>query len=147
MTLSDHPMNASVAVSDMDAATEFYEGKLQLVPERTGADGSKVYPSGGAVALHVYPSPEHAGKATATLVTWYVDDVGAMVDALVANGVEFEHYEGVLDGLVCDEDGEVAVPVLRTDTLMADAAARERVARETLDFALALTPAAAPPAR
>jgi catechol 2,3-dioxygenase-like lactoylglutathione lyase family enzyme len=97
MTLSDHPMNASVAVSDMDAATEFYEGKLQLVPERTGADGSRVYPSGGAVALHVYPSPEHAGKATATLVTWYVDDVGDMVDALVANGVEFEHYDGVLE--------------------------------------------------
>ena len=86
MSLSDHPLNASVAVSDMAAATEFYEGKLGLVPARAGADGSKVYPSGGAVALHVYPSPEHAGKATATLVTWYVDDVGKMVDELTANG-------------------------------------------------------------
>ena len=33
---------------------------------------------------------------------------------------------------------EVPVPVLRTPTRMTDAASRERVARETLDFALAL---------
>jgi catechol 2,3-dioxygenase-like lactoylglutathione lyase family enzyme len=97
MPLRDCVMNASVAVSDMGAATEFYEGRLGLVPERSGADGSKVYPSGGAVALHVYPSPEHAGKATATLVTWYVSDVGKMVDELVANGVTFQHYDGVLE--------------------------------------------------
>jgi catechol 2,3-dioxygenase-like lactoylglutathione lyase family enzyme len=97
MALPDHPMNASVAVSDMARATDFYEGKLGLVPERTGADGSKVYATGGAVALHVYPSPEHAGKATATMATWYVDEVEPMVDALTAAGVTFEHYEGVLE--------------------------------------------------
>jgi len=43
-------------------------------------------------------------------------------------------YEGLLDGLVADEavDG---LPVLRTDTLLADAAGRRRVAAETLTFA------------
>jgi LPPG:FO 2-phospho-L-lactate transferase len=43
-------------------------------------------------------------------------------------------YEGVLDGVVADEplDG---LPALRTDTLMADAASRRRVAQETLAFA------------
>jgi LPPG:FO 2-phospho-L-lactate transferase len=48
-----------------------------------------------------------------------------------------EAYAGLIDGVVADErvDG---VPVLETDTLMADAPARRRVARETLDFALAL---------
>ena len=43
-------------------------------------------------------------------------------------------YEGLIDGLVADEavDG---LPVLRTDTLMSDAASRRRVATETLRFA------------
>jgi catechol 2,3-dioxygenase-like lactoylglutathione lyase family enzyme len=97
MRLSDHPMNASIAVSDMERAAEFYEGKLGLVPTRSGADGSKIYATGGAVSLMVYPSPDHAGKATATLATWYVDDVEGMVDTLAANGVTFEHYDGVLE--------------------------------------------------
>ena len=47
-------------------------------------------------------------------------------------------YAGVIDGLVCDERAELDLPSLVTSTLMDDAAARERVARETLDFALAL---------
>ncbi len=67
--------------------------KLGLVAAKDGADGSKIYATGGAVALMVYPSPDHAGKATATLVTWYVDDVEGMVDELAANGVTFEHYD------------------------------------------------------
>ena len=43
-------------------------------------------------------------------------------------------YEGLLDGLVADEPCD-ALPVLRTDTLMSDAPARERLAAETLRFA------------
>jgi catechol 2,3-dioxygenase-like lactoylglutathione lyase family enzyme len=97
MRLSEYPMNASIAVSDMERAEEFYEGKLGLVATTDGADGSKIYATGGAVSLMVYPSPDHAGKATATLATWYVDDVERMVDALAANGVTFEHYDGVLE--------------------------------------------------
>jgi catechol 2,3-dioxygenase-like lactoylglutathione lyase family enzyme len=97
MQLSDFRMTASIAVTDMARARAFYEGKLGLVATRTGADGSRIYAAAGEVALHVYPSSEHAGKATATLATWYVDDVEQMVDALAAHGVTFEHYEGVLD--------------------------------------------------
>jgi LPPG:FO 2-phospho-L-lactate transferase len=43
-------------------------------------------------------------------------------------------YAGLVDGLVSDEavDG---LPVLRTDTLLADAEGRRRVAAETLTFA------------
>jgi len=55
---------------------------------------------------------------------------------LSAEGIA-RHYEGVIDGLVADERTEL-LPVLETDTLMADAAGRRRVARETLDFAEAL---------
>ncbi len=45
-------------------------------------------------------------------------------------------YDGLLDGLVADEKAPAAgVPVLVTDTLMADGASRSRVAAETLRFA------------
>ena len=97
MGLSSCTLSAMIAVTDMTRAEEFYEGKLGLSASRTDADGSKVYASGGDVALVVYPSPEHAGRATATLATWYVDDVEQMVDELTSNGVTFEQYEGVLE--------------------------------------------------
>jgi len=44
----------------------------------------------------------------------------------------------VLDGMVCDERRAGALPVLRTDTLMADADGRRRVAGAALTFAEAL---------
>jgi LPPG:FO 2-phospho-L-lactate transferase len=49
-------------------------------------------------------------------------------------------YEGVIDGLVGDERAD-DIPTLQTDVLMDDAAARARVADETLTFALGLKPA------
>ncbi len=47
-------------------------------------------------------------------------------------------YEGLLDGLVADEPAS-ALPVLKTDVLMDCAAARRRLAAQTLAFALALS--------
>jgi catechol 2,3-dioxygenase-like lactoylglutathione lyase family enzyme len=95
MSMSRYTLNASVAVSDMARATEFYEGKLGLSVVRAQADGSRIYASGGGASLHVYPSPARAGESTATLATWYVDEVERVVDELSSNGVTFEHYEGV----------------------------------------------------
>jgi LPPG:FO 2-phospho-L-lactate transferase len=46
-------------------------------------------------------------------------------------------YAGLIDGLVADEPVD-GLPVLQTDTLMADAAGRRRVADETLRFAAGL---------
>ena len=94
MSLSKYRMDASIAVTDMVRAREFYERKLGLSAVRTQADGSAVYASSGSASLHVYPSPAHAGKSTATLATWYVDDVELVVDELSSRGVTFEHYEG-----------------------------------------------------
>jgi catechol 2,3-dioxygenase-like lactoylglutathione lyase family enzyme len=91
MSLSGYKLNTSIAVSDMARASEFYEGKLGLAVTSTGADGSKIYEA----ALHVYPSPANAGMSVATLATWYVDDVSRVVDDLTANGVKFEHYDGI----------------------------------------------------
>jgi len=55
---------------------------------------------------------------------------------LTADGIAGA-YAGLLDGLVADERAD-GLPTLETDVEMADAAARARLARETLDFALAL---------
>lgn len=55
-----------------------------------------------------------------------------------ASGIA-SHYGAVLDGIVTDEEAPgVGIPALSADTMMRDAADRERVARLTLDFALAL---------
>jgi LPPG:FO 2-phospho-L-lactate transferase len=49
-------------------------------------------------------------------------------------------YAGLLDGLVADEPaGGTGLPLLHTDTLMDDAAARRRVAAETLEFARSIS--------
>ena len=53
MGLSSYRLNGSIAVTDMTRAKEFYEGKLGLSAVRTGADGSKVYTSGGNESLVV----------------------------------------------------------------------------------------------
>jgi len=47
-------------------------------------------------------------------------------------------YEGVIDGLVADEHTDV-VPVVETDVLMDSAAARARLAEQTLRFAFELS--------
>jgi LPPG:FO 2-phospho-L-lactate transferase len=48
-------------------------------------------------------------------------------------------YHGVIDGLVADEAvPDSGLPVLVTDTLMSDAAARRRLAQEALDHAKSL---------
>lgn len=97
MPLSRYPVRASIAVSDIDEAVAFYEGKLGLPVLRSGpsaaiADGSRVYGSGGGPALNVYQSVT-AGKSPATLATWYVDDLDQVVDELTSSGVEFARYE------------------------------------------------------
>ena len=97
MALSDYHLHASIAVSDIQQAVGFYEGKLGLPvlgsgPSAQIAEGSRVYGSGGGPALNVYQS-DTAGKSPATLATWYVDDIDQMVDELTASGVEFTRYD------------------------------------------------------
>ena len=89
-----------------------------------------------APAPVVAVSPVVAGQVvkgpTRAFMAWAGHDPGA---AGVAG-----YYGDLLDGIVTDEEtaGLDGLPVLRTDTLMRDAASRARVARETLDFALGL---------
>jgi catechol 2,3-dioxygenase-like lactoylglutathione lyase family enzyme len=103
MSLSTYEIRTSIAVSDMDKATKFYEGRLKLAPGEGQSDESRIYLCGGNTSLHVYESPAHAGKAPATLATWYVDDLERVVDELSANGVTFESYDD--PSLTTDENG------------------------------------------
>src|SRR5882762_4181285 len=93
MSLSDSRVSAHIAVSNINRAADFYEGKLGLDPSGDALGGGRAYPCGGGSVLHVYESPEHAGKATATLARWDVYDIEQVVDQLTASGVTFERYD------------------------------------------------------
>ncbi|NUP13209.1 MAG: VOC family protein [Polyangiaceae bacterium] len=98
MPLSNHEVRASIAVSNIDEAVAFYEGKLGLKPLMScpSADipgGGRIYGAGAGTALNVFQSPL-AGKSQATMATWYVDDIDQIVGELTAAGVEFARYDG-----------------------------------------------------
>ncbi len=100
MSLSSAPVRATVAVADITRAKAFYEEQLGLVPLDDDAGPIQAYACGSSW-LQVYESPEHAGKATATVASWSVDDHDAVVDALIARGVTFDRH----DSLACDDRG------------------------------------------
>ena len=102
MGLSMYKVGAGLAVSDMDRAREFYEAKLGLSVSIDSGDNVQYRCAEGTV-MHVYLSPEHAGKSTATLVGWDVDDVERVVDELNSSGVTFERYDE--GSIVTDEKG------------------------------------------
>ncbi len=83
---------ATVAVSDMAAAREFYGNVLGL--RQNGSEGEELlsYLSGSSVII-VYRS-DFAGTNKATGITWSVgDEIGEIVTALRDRGVTFEHYQ------------------------------------------------------
>jgi catechol 2,3-dioxygenase-like lactoylglutathione lyase family enzyme len=93
MGLSDRPVAASIAVSDLDRAREFYEQKLGLTGGYQDVDGGYTYPCAGGTEIHIYVSPENAGKSGHTQAFWSVGgDVDATVDELSGRGVSFEQY-------------------------------------------------------
>jgi catechol 2,3-dioxygenase-like lactoylglutathione lyase family enzyme len=82
MGLSSYTVSASIAVSDMARAEAFYEGTLGLSGSADQRDGSHSYTCGDGTSLHVYESPANAGRAAATLATWYVTDLERVVEEL-----------------------------------------------------------------
>ncbi len=92
MGLSSHTVSAQVAVSDTAIAREFYEGKLRLPGTAGPNEATWMYRCGAGTSLYVYTSPAHAGRATATVARWDVDDLEQVVDELITAGVTFEQY-------------------------------------------------------
>jgi catechol 2,3-dioxygenase-like lactoylglutathione lyase family enzyme len=105
MSLSKYKVAAGLAVSDMNKAREFYEGELGLSVSIDSGDNVQYRCAEGTV-MHIYLSPEHAGKSTATLASWGVDDVERVVDELTSKGVTFERYDE--GAIITDEKGIAA---------------------------------------
>jgi catechol 2,3-dioxygenase-like lactoylglutathione lyase family enzyme len=93
MGLESCRVEATVAVTDMAKAKEFYEGKLGLSGGSEEPDGGLTYECAGGTRIHVYPSPDNAGKSGATLAGFLSDDLEGTVDELTSNGVTFEQIE------------------------------------------------------
>ena len=102
MGLSRYKVVAGLAVSDMERAREFYQARLGLSVGIDSGDNLQ-YRCAEETAIHVYLSPDHAGKSTATLASWYVDDVERVVEELTSKGVAFERYDE--GSIVTDEKG------------------------------------------
>jgi catechol 2,3-dioxygenase-like lactoylglutathione lyase family enzyme len=103
MSLSNYMVRSSVAVADIARAAPFYERKLGLVAAQGKSEESRIYACGGGTSLHVYESPTHADRGTATVATWYVTDLDKVVDELTSDGVTFERYDDPV--LRADEKG------------------------------------------
>ena len=102
--LGDKDAAATLAVSDLQRAREFYENTLGLTPVQE-PPGAILYKSGNTVVL-VYPS-EYAGTNQATAASWAVgDDFNSIVDELRSKGVSFEHYDELPD---TTRDGDVHI--------------------------------------
>ena len=93
-------MYATIAVTDIDRAKEFYGGTLGLSVKDDQPFGV-IYESGGTKLL-VYPS-QFGGTNQATSMTFEVKDIVATVKELASRGVAFERYD--VPGLQTDADG------------------------------------------
>jgi catechol 2,3-dioxygenase-like lactoylglutathione lyase family enzyme len=101
MGLNDARVGAAIAVTDMDRAIEFYEGKLGLRSNGDDPDGGRTYECAEGTSVHVFPS-QHARASGATVAGFVVDDVESLIDELSANGVTPEQYT---DPFTTDEKG------------------------------------------
>ncbi len=93
MSLSRYPVSAQIAVADIRRAAEFYEGQLGLHDRDGTPGGGRTYECGDGTVLHVYAAPAHAGKATATLARWDVDDLEQVIEELASKGLRCEQYD------------------------------------------------------
>ena len=87
--LSDKQTYATIPVSNLDRAREFYEATLGLRPALV-TEGGVMYASGSS-QFFVYPSRYRASGHTQ--MSWLVSDIKVAVDGLRAKGVEFEEYD------------------------------------------------------
>jgi catechol 2,3-dioxygenase-like lactoylglutathione lyase family enzyme len=93
--LGDKDAAASLAVSDLQSARQFYENTLGLTSVQE-PPGGILYRSGNSVVL-VYES-EYAGTNQATAASWAVgDDFDAIVEELRSKRVSFELYDDMPD--------------------------------------------------
>jgi predicted enzyme related to lactoylglutathione lyase len=104
--LGQNKVTSGFAVSDMNAAKEFYEGTLglsvEVLDEEFGV--TRLQPADGDAIL-MYLSADMT-PASYTMLNFEVDDIDAAVDELVSLGVSIERY----DNFEQDEKGIMRGP-------------------------------------
>lgn len=103
MGLNAHRVLANIAVSDIDRARAFYEGKLGLEVTAVRGDGGATYDCAEGTAIHIYASPDNAGLSSATQAGWVASDLDSAVADLTRRGIEFERYD--TEQIKTDENG------------------------------------------
>lgn len=103
--LGSSEMSATVAVSDIAKAKEFYGGVLGLNQVKENPAG--VAYTAGSGDLFVYISGT-AGKNQATSANFNVENIEDVVNQLKEKGVTFEHYD--LPGATLEGDVHVMGP-------------------------------------
>jgi catechol 2,3-dioxygenase-like lactoylglutathione lyase family enzyme len=95
MGLSEHKVEAVIAVSDLERAKHFYEDSLGLIPGPVQDEEEQGvrYPCAEGTEVFIYLSPQNAGKSAATLAGWSVDDLDHTMTDLISRGVTFEQYD------------------------------------------------------
>jgi catechol 2,3-dioxygenase-like lactoylglutathione lyase family enzyme len=90
--LSKSPVWPTLAVKDLKASKEFYEGTLgyEVMMED---EHNVAYRGAEGTGLNIYESEENAGTNMATYCSWKVEDLDGTMSDLRAAGVEFEEYD------------------------------------------------------
>jgi catechol 2,3-dioxygenase-like lactoylglutathione lyase family enzyme len=100
--------HAVIAVSDLEAAKEFYGGKLGLTASDERSGTAVRYETAAGTWFLVYVSGV-AGTAKSTCMRFEVENIEAAVTDLRARGIVFEEYDlpGVktVDGIAEHESG------------------------------------------
>jgi catechol 2,3-dioxygenase-like lactoylglutathione lyase family enzyme len=111
--MTDRPasMHAApiVAVSDLDRARAFYEGRLGL-EGHASAGGGWVLAADHGTVVNLLPGVDGAGSATWPVATFLVDDATAVVRDLHTRGVPFLGPADIpftldADGVSTDDSG------------------------------------------
>lgn len=92
MTLGGARITSFVGVSDLDAAERFYGGVLGLSLEN--ARPYALVAEVGGTQLRI-TAVDAVRAAPYTVLGWQVDDIERVVDELVAQGVQFNRYDGL----------------------------------------------------
>ena len=88
--LGESTICTTIAVNDLERASDFYEKTLGL--RRIDENPGGIMYQSGAGKVFVYQSST-AGSSQATSALWMVDDVAATVSKLQAAGITFEQYD------------------------------------------------------
>ena len=92
---------STFSVSDIEAAKQFYGGKLGLAVNQ-GPMGNLDITLPGGTQVTAYPKPNHE-PASFTILNFIVPNVEETVDELTSSGIAMEHYD--MPGLKTDDKG------------------------------------------